>query len=110
VVATQFGYHPMEINASDERTATTLTARVLDAVQVCVCLWCGVVCCVVVQGGVVWCGVLSGAVVCGVWCGAVLSGVVRFGCAGVVWCGAAICLSGGICTKIGPCSYYETYE
>ena len=46
VVARHCGYHPYEINASDDRTATSLTQRVTDAVQmkpvstccVCVCV------------------------------------------------------------------------
>ena len=33
VVARHCGYRPLEINASDDRTATTLVSRINDAVQ-----------------------------------------------------------------------------
>ena len=33
VVARHCGYHPFEINASDDRTAGNLTQRINDAVQ-----------------------------------------------------------------------------
>ena len=33
VVARHCGYRPLEINASDDRTATTLVSRISDAVQ-----------------------------------------------------------------------------